>query len=182
MFWNVCFYSDTLTLSQIDGFSGRAEINNKMLLKCLRITPLWGKDCKGILLSTFCFLTVLILHMTATMWLWPLSFQFPIFNTAVSLRGREKHFTNVCIVLAIQNDSHIACSCKTTNQEECHLIIILRYLTFSNSSWPHIKLGLSQTQLSSTCQWSIRNFSQNHLHFLHKSSSLIQPRKLLAHC
>ncbi len=80
MFWNVCFYSDTLTLSQIDGFSGRAEINNKMLLKCLCITPLWGKDWDGILLSTFCFLTFLILHMTATIWLCPLSFQLPIFN------------------------------------------------------------------------------------------------------
>ena len=80
MFWNVCFYSDTLTLSQIDGFSGRAEINNKMLLKCLCITPLWGKDWDGILLSAFCFLTFLILHMTATIWLCPLSFQLPIFN------------------------------------------------------------------------------------------------------
>ena len=126
----MCFYSDTLTLSQIDGFSGRAEINNKMLLKCLRITPLWGKDCIGILLSTFCFLTVLILHMTATMWLWPLSFQFPIFNTAVSLRGREKHFTNVCIVLAIQNDSHIAFSCKTktmTRRMSSHHNLALSY-------------------------------------------------------
>ena len=129
MFWNVCFYSDTLTLSQIDGFSGRAEINNKMLLKCLCITPLWGKDWDGILLSTFCFLTFLILHMTATIWLCPLSFQLPIFNKDLmkklctqqfllkpGMDKKQSFWDFLCC--SVQTGNAISCKTVFTTQQE----------------------------------------------------------------
>ena len=125
VFWNVCFYSDTLTLSQIDGFSGRAEINNKMLLKCLRITPLWGKDRNRILLSTFCSLAFLISHMTARIWLWPLSFQLPIFSKDLMKKlctqqflceaGRAKKIflslrVNMCCLCSPDRHCHYSCT------------------------------------------------------------------------
>lgn len=175
----MCFYSDTLTLSQIDGFSGRAEINNKMLLKCLRITPLWGKDWDRILLSTFCSLAFLISHVTAQIWLWPLSFQLPIFNKDLMKKlctqhflfeaGRAKTFyicvcELICAVCAVQID--IAISCKTLSfmyntskmpRMSSHHYLVPSILLCSNLPWPHIKHGVSMVRVPIKFHMSVIN-------------------------